>query len=304
MQTRVLITGSNGFLGQRLVDLLVEDGSYEVFATSKNANKNPDTRGYLYLSADLGLPEEVDQLLHKVKPQYIINAAALTSVEACESTSEACYALNTRLVELLADYAKKTDAYIVQLSTDFVFDGLNGPYKENAAVRPLNEYGKSKLAAETILQQTNVRHSILRTILVYGVPKSKERSNILLWAKKMLSNKQPIKTVNDQWRSPTFVDDLAIACKLAIDLQPQGIFHISGNELLSISEFVYAIADFWGLDKSLIIEISAKDIGHDTNRPQKTGFILDKARQQMGYQPTAIKDSFAIIEKQLQQITL
>lgn len=299
MKKRVLITGSNGFLGQELTDLLANNKAYDVFATSQSINKNSNKQGYTFQSIDLKQTPQARELLNTIKPHVIINTAAITSVDACELDKKSCDDLNVKLVKTLAEYAKQENAYILQLSTDFVFDGINGTYQEDSPTAPLNEYGASKLASEAILEQANISYSVLRTILIYGVPKSTSRSNILTWAKNMLSEKKNINVVNDQWRSPTFIKDLAHACKLAIDRQPQGILHISGGENLSISEFIYAVADFWELDTSFITEICAKDLNQDKNRPRKTSFILDKAHRQLDYIPTPLTESFAIIKQQL-----
>lgn len=295
---KVLITGSNGFLGQKLIDLLSKNLNYDVFAISMNKNDNPNIENYNFQQLDLMNSEHLGNYLSEVKPDYIIHTAAITSVEECEAEKTRSEKMNVEVVKQLADYCKQANSFLVQLSTDFVFDGQNGPYKEDDLTNPLSEYGKSKLRSEQVIHNAGCEYAILRTILVYGINANPNRSNLVLWAKEKLSKNEPIKVVKDQWRMPTFVDDLAEACLLAIEKRATGVFHISGEEMFTIAEAVYQIADFWNFDKSLISEITAASLGQSENRPQKTGFVLTKAKSILGFQPTPFKASLEIIEKQ------
>jgi dTDP-4-dehydrorhamnose reductase len=301
MNTTVLITGANGFLGQKLVDLISQDGQYNVIATSKGINRNPNQDNYLFRQLDILDQEEVERLLTEIRPDVIIHTAALTNVEGCEQQPELCQRMNVDSVVQLGEYAYRHGTYIVHLSTDFVFDGSNGPYNEEAQTNPLSAYGKSKLASEQRLLATGCDCSILRTILVYGIIADEKRSNLVLWAKQKLSAGESIKVVNDQYRMPTFVDDLAKACLLALQNRAKGIFHISGNEMMSIAQAVYAVADFWNLDKACIQEVSAADIGQAENRPKKTGFDLSKSKSVLGYTPLTFKESLKQIDIQFKK---
>lgn len=298
VSNKVLITGSNGFLGQKLIDRLSKDSSYDTFAISMHENENPNKENYHFQQLDLMNSELLNNYLSEFKPNYIIHTAAITSVEACEADQAKCQKMNVDVVEQLAQYCKQSNAFLVQLSTDFVFDGKNGPYKEEDLAHPLSEYGRSKLRSEKVIHNTGCAYAILRTILVYGINANPKRSNLVLWAKEKLSSKESINVVKDQWRMPTFVDDLAEACILAIKKRVTGVFHISGEEMFTIAEAVYQIADFWKLDKSLIFELTASEINQSENRPQKTGFILSKAKSILGYEPTPFKVSLEIIDQQ------
>lgn len=300
---KILVTGSNGFLGQKVVDLLAGNDLYEVTAISKGPNRNPNQIGYVFYQIDLLDQSILADFLSNHIFDAIIHTAAMTSVEACEADKAACQLINVDLVKTLADYCEKNKTQLIHLSTDFVFDGKKGiVYNELDSPNPQSEYGKSKYASEQILAQSSCHYAILRTILVYGINADPNRSNLVLWAKGKLSQKEAIKVVNDQWRMPTFVDDLANACQLAIERDAQGIFHISGAELMSINEAVYAIADYWQLDKSLISEISAASIGQADNRPRLTGFDLSKSKNELGYVPTSFVESLAIIDRQSKEL--
>ncbi len=296
---RILITGSNGFLGQKLVDKLTRKGSSTIIATSKSPNRNPNTTGYTFVQSDLTDAQSLKKLLAKQQPTHIIHTAAMTSVEACENHPEECDAMNVALVAHIAACCREQNIHLTFLSTDFVFDGADGPYSENDMPRPCNNYGLSKWKAEQAILQSDCKAAILRTILVYGHIQDPNRSNFVLWVKTKLSEHSTITVVEDQWRMPTWVDDLADACILAAAKNARGIYHISSDKLMSILEIAQAVADYWKLDASYIKPISAAAIGQATNRPVKTGFIIRKAKEELGFQPTALTASFQEIEKQI-----
>ncbi|MBD1433837.1 SDR family oxidoreductase [Sphingobacterium sp. DN00404] len=298
LKRTILITGANGFLGQKLIEKLIDKSQYHIVATSKSENRNFIREGYTYRPCNFTDSAALQSLLEEVHPDHIIHTAAMSSVEACENDPTLCEKVNVETVYQLGQYCVQHDKHLVHLSTDFVFDGKEGPYKESDTMNPCNAYGESKVASETRLLSTDCRTAILRTILVYGVNGDPKRSNLVLWAKKQLEDNNRINVVSDQWRMPTFVDDLADACILAIEKEASGIYHISGDEMMSVLDAVYHIADFWQLDRSLINPIRAVDIGQENNRPRKTGFILDKAKTDLGYAPTPFIESLKEIEQQ------
>lgn len=295
---RVLITGSNGFLGQKLTDVLVEKQKFQICCTSQGPNRNPNTMGYEFVQLDLLDTEGLISLIDSFKPTHIVHTAAITSVEICEAEPDKCKKLNIDVVSTIAELCRSKDIHLTFLSTDFVFDGKNGPYDELSPSNPCNAYGQSKLMAEQAITGSGCRAAILRTILVYGIIADKKRSNLVLWAKSKLEAKEPIKVVSDQWRMPTWVDDLAKACILSIEKNAEGIYHISSDKMFSIQEAVEEVAAFWGLDKTLITAIRAEEIGQAENRPQKTGFILKKAQEELGFQPTPFQESLTFIDQQ------
>ena len=148
----------------------------------------------------------------------------------------------------------------------------------------MSYYGKSKLASEKLLEESKIKWSIVRTIIVYGIVEDMSRSNIVLWAKAALEKKQKLTIVNDQFRSPTLAEDLADACILIAEKEKEGIFHISGKDFMSIVELVKRVAKHYQLDDSLIEVISSKSLNQAAKRPPKTGFILDKAYRELNYQ--------------------
>lgn len=298
MQT-VLITGSNGLLGQKLVHLLRSKAQHRIIATSKGRNRISTSEGYEYVELDITNKKEVDGVFDKYQPHTVINTAAMTNVDACEDDKEGCIKLNVTAVEYLIEGCKKYNSHLIHLSTDFIFDGEDGPYAEDDEPNPLSFYGQSKLDSEKLVQNSGLKWAIVRTIIVYGIAEEMSRSNIVLWAKSALEKGEALNIVNDQFRSPTLAEDLAEACWLIADKKAEGVFHISGKDLMSIVELVRRVADFYSYDKSIINETSSDNLNQAAKRPPKTGFILDKARKQLGYNPKSFEEGLEILTKQL-----
>lgn len=299
---KILVTGSNGLLGQKLTDLARYNKHITLVATSRGENRHPEKSGYSYIDLDILDVDRLRQVISEQRPEAIINTAAMTNVDACEHDPEGCRKLNVEAVAKLVGLCEEFGIHLIHLSTDFIFDGKAGPYAEDDQPNPLSLYGQSKLDAEEIIRQSTCKWAILRTILVYGVVADMSRSNIVLWAKGALEKAQPLNVVNDQWRMPTLAEDLAQACILVATMEAEGIFHISGKDMLAIHELVAAVADFWELDKSLIQAISSDTLSQAAPRPARTGFILDKARNELGYQPHSFTEGLAIVDQQLKPI--
>lgn len=296
---RILVTGSNGLLGQKITDLALQQDQIELIATSRGENRHPVKGGYRYIDLDILDRHRLRAVIAAEQPHAIINTAAMTHVDVCEQDPEGCRKLNVEAVEWLVALSEELDIHLVHLSTDFIFDGEAGPYAEDADPNPLSLYGRSKLDAERVIQHAACKWTILRTILVYGVVADMSRSNIVLWAKGALEKGQPLNVVNDQWRMPTLAEDLAQACILAVTKGAEGIFHISGPDFFAINELVASVADYWRLDKSLINEISSATLSQAAPRPRRTGCILEKARSILGYMPHSFAEGLALVDRQL-----
>ena len=296
---KILVTGSNGLLGQKLTDWALSDKRIALVATSRGENRHPIKEGYTYIDLDILDSDRLRAVVLEHRPQAIINTAAMTNVDACEHDPAGCTKLNIDAVATLVALCEEFDTHLIHLSTDFIFDGKEGPYTEQARPNPLSRYGQSKLDAEHLIQRSTCKWSILRTILVYGVVADMSRSNIVLWAKGALEKGQPLNVVNDQWRMPTLAEDLAQACILAATTGAEGVFHISGKDMFAIHELVAAVADFWKLDKSLIRQVSSDTLSQAAPRPARTGFVLDKARRVLGYMPHSFDEGLALVDQQL-----
>jgi dTDP-4-dehydrorhamnose reductase len=296
---KVVITGSNGLLGQTLLRLLLkEKDSYQVIGFSKGKNRS-GINDFNYVSIDLTQKETLKEKIQEIQPDFIINTAAMTQVDACETNKEDCNILNVEVVKWLVDISKEINAHLIHLSTDFIFDGRKGNYKETDLPNPLSYYGMSKLKSEEILINSKINYTILRTILVFGKVHEMSRANIVLWVKERLEKGEEITIVNDQYRAPTYVEDLALACKISIEKKALGIFHVSSNKLLSIYEISQQIAEVFYLNKSLIKPIPTSLLNQRAIRPAKTGFDLTKTKRDLGIYTKSFKEDLQRFKESL-----
>ena len=300
----ILITGSNGLLGQKIVHALLKRSDVNVIATSLGENRIIKKDGYTYEALDITKISEVELVLNKHKPDVIINTAAMTNVDACETKREECWVLNVtavqNIVEVLSSAEDLKSCHLIHLSTDFIFDGEKGAeYVETDIPNPLSYYALTKYESEKILEKSSINWAIARTIIVYGIVDNMSRSNIILWAKDALTKQQKINVVDDQFRSPTLAEDLADGCILIADKKAKGIFHLSGPDTMSILELVNRVANFWKLDKSLITPSKSNSLNQAAKRPPRTGFDISKAKRELGYAPHSFEQGLKIMDKQL-----
>src|ERR1035437_9995088 len=264
---KILITGSNGLLGQKLVYTLIKRKDVEVIATSLGKNRLKKQEGYIYESLDITNKAEVKTVVNKYHPDVIINTAAMTNVDACETKRDECWALNVMSVQNFVDVISQQpitnnqQPLFIHLSTDFIFDGEKGSeYVETDKPNPQSYYALSKYESEKVLEKSSINWAIARTIIVYGIVDNMSRSNIVLWAKDALTKGQKINVVDDQFRSPTLAEDLADGCILTALKGKTGVYNVSGKDIMSILELVNRVADFWKLDKSIVNPIKTSSL--------------------------------------------
>jgi dTDP-4-dehydrorhamnose reductase len=303
---KILVTGSNGLLGQKLVQFLKNDSSVKLIATARGENRIPDEHDYEYCSMDISQEDDVKQVIKKYKPDTIIHTAAMTNVDACELQQDECKLMNVDAVKFIVDALKELKSHdynphLIHLSTDFIFDGKKGPLTEEEQPNPLSYYAWSKLEAERIVMESALSWSIARTVLVFGIIPNSSRSNVVLWAKSSLEQGKKINVVTDQFRTPTLAEDLAKGCILIAKKNAQGVFNISGPDFMSIYELVQRVARFWNLDVNLIQPSTSEGINQPAKRPPVTGFIIDKAKTVLGYQPHTFEEGLALLNSQLNQ---
>jgi dTDP-4-dehydrorhamnose reductase len=293
---KVLVTGANGLLGQKLVKLLAAE--LELVATSRGANRNPDQQGYTYIPCDLTDKKAVEQLVQQADPKIIIHCAAMTQVDECELNPEVCRKANVEATAYLLEASTPFNPFFLFVSTDFVFDGTRAMLDEQEEPNPISVYGKSKLQAEQLVKNSGLSWSIIRTVLVYGIAFDPSRSNIVLWVKGSLEKGNLIRVVDDQFRTPTLAEDLAEGCRLVATGRHQGIFHLSGEELLTPYEIALRIADYFGLNQNLITRVNADTFSQPGKRPLKTGFNISKAKRELGFRPRSFSEGLEIIFNQ------
>jgi dTDP-4-dehydrorhamnose reductase len=302
MKKTILITGSNGLLGQKLIDLYLTKDDKIVIGSGVGPCRHPAKDQFKYIELDISNEKQVSFVINEIKPDTVINTAAMTNVDACETDHEGCDKLNIAAVSYLVNACNSVHAHLIHISTDFIFDGTHGPLSENEIPKPLSYYGWSKYKGELEVVDKCKYYTILRTVLVYGVVSDMSRSNIVLWAKGALEKQQPMKVVNDQYRTPTLAEDLAMGCYLAETKFARGIFNISGKDFMGIDELVFRVADFFGFDKANITTTSSDVLNQAAKRPPITGFIIDKAREELGYEPHSFEEGLTLLKSQLSNI--
>ncbi len=295
---KILVTGANGLLGQKLSALVVKDGNVNTVLTARTRLAFPAV-GAEFRALDITKKEQVLDVLNEVKPDVVINTAAMTLVDQCETQQDLCWLCNVTAVENLIEGCKQSRSHLIQVSTDFIFDGTHGPLSEEEKPNPVNFYGKSKAAAERLLQDSDITWTIARTVLVYGITHDMSRTNIVLWAKENLEQGKTIRVVNDQFRTPTLAEDLAMGCFLAATKRAKGIFHISGKDFLTPYDIAIATAEYFKLNKNLIVAMDSNQFTQTAQRPLRTGFIIDKAKRELGYQPHSFAEGLDIMAKQM-----
>jgi dTDP-4-dehydrorhamnose reductase len=250
---------------------------------------------------DIENQQEVDDTLLLLRPEVIIHGAAMTHVDECEKHQEACYRANVLATKYLVAAAEEIAAHFIFVSTDFIFSGLDGknPYTEEAAPDPVNYYGQTKLDGEELLKRSRLKWAIARTVLVYGLANDLSRSNIILWVKASLEAGKQIQVVDDQVRTPTLAEDLAAGCILMAEQGATGVFNISGSELLTPYQMAMETADYFGLNKELIVRTDSTQFTQPARRPMKTGFVIQKAIEKLGYSPKTFRMGISILAKQL-----
>ncbi|MEM6646626.1 MAG: dTDP-4-dehydrorhamnose reductase [Bacteroidota bacterium] len=299
---RVLITGANGLLGQALVRGMSRFAHYDVLATARDDQPRFSGGSCGYAPFDITDAEERRRLFLDFTPDVVINCAAMTQVDACETERDRCWQINVDAVAGLAQQCLQHGSRLIQVSTDFIFSGEGGPYTEKARPKPVNYYGKSKQGGENAVRGAGLdQWGIARTVLVFGLTEGITRSNIVLWVVDKLSKGEPIHVVTDQWRTPTYAPVLAEGIERMVRFKKYDTYHLSGREYLSVYAFARLIADVFELDAELIHPTDGSRFQQAARRPAKTGFITLKAETELGFNPAPLRDCLLDMRRRLSQ---
>jgi dTDP-4-dehydrorhamnose reductase len=298
---RILIVGSNGLLGQKITTLFSCSKSFEILNTSAENKIFLNGKNYQYKVLDITKRSSVMRLVDEFQPEVIINTAAITNVDLCETERELAWKVNVAGVENLVHAARMVGAKVIHFSTDYVFDGKSGPYIESDRVNPMSYYGRTKLASENVLRTSEIPHTIIRTMILYGLA-NQVKDNFALWLANNLGANKQVRVVDDQIGNPTLVDDLAFAVLKIVEFNKNGLYHIAGNDLVSRYEFAVALAKKFKFDKSLIIPIKTAILKQPAPRPMKSGFIILKAETELSIKMSGVDQGLTIFKNQLNHI--
>ena len=287
---KILITGANGFLGYYLVEQLLNK-NYEVIATGRGQSRLPFSKhkNFHYEEMDFTDPFSIHDVFEKIKPEVVVHAGAMSKPDECELDQMKAYLVNVEGTVQLLINAEDIKSFFIFLSTDFVFDGERGMYNENDIPNPVNYYGRTKLEAEEAVKEYEFDWAIVRTVLVYGINHS-GHNNILKIVKEKLEKGEEYNIVDDQVRTPTYVEDLATGIVTIIEKKATGVFHLSGKDMLTPYQMAIKTAEHLNLDSSVLKKVTAASFSQPARRPLKTGFVIDKARKELGYEPLSFEE--------------
>jgi dTDP-4-dehydrorhamnose reductase len=272
----VLITGANGLLGQKLCQHFFS--SFKTVATDLHPQAFVSFPDLSYETLNMTERRKVDFHVRFYKPSVIINAAAYTDVDACEINRDQAWAVNVGGVKNLINACQEHNSKLVHLSTDYVFDGENGPYSEDDPPNPVGFYGETKLESEKVIKESGVDFLIVRTNVLYGFGR-KVKKNFLLWLLEKLSAGEKLKIVTDQFNNPTLADNLSECILEMVQRNLSGTFHIGGAEYLSRYEFALKVAKKFQFDTALISPATTESLGQKAKRPSRGGLKIDKAQK-------------------------
>ncbi len=296
MDKKILITGANGLLGQKLVTSLNQE--YEILATGRHPHLQIDAPGVSYQVLDITDLKQCKEVILAFQPDVIVNAAAFTHVDACEEQRETCWKTNVKGVENLAACARKNMAQLIQVSTDYIFEGTDGPYPEDAKPSPLGYYGKSKLASENVVRMVGIPFAIVRTNVLYGVGTG-VKTNFFLWVYQSLKDSKEIRVVTDQYNNPTLAEDLAEGIRLIIRQSQYGVFHLAGADYLNRFDFAMKIAEIFDFSTELIHPITTDQLNQKAPRPMRGGLSIELAKQRLGFHPRRLDDALEFLKHQI-----
>lgn len=274
-------------LGEKCVRLLVPE--HRILATdladSMIYNSKAD-----YKKMDITSPEMIETVIRDFQPESVINCAAYTQVDGAETNRELAWQVNAAGPLNLVAALQPHNTPVIHISTDYIFDGINGPYQENDPVKPINYYGETKLAGEQAILNSGLPTTIFRTNVLYGNSTNQDAS-FVYWVVKKLRRREPINVVNDQFGNPTWADGLAEVIQISIKRGIRGLFNYGGADYINRLEFALQIAAVFDLDPTLIRAVSTCSLGQKAPRPFRAGLICDKIKSEFGIELYSIREA-------------
>ena len=283
----ILITGANGMLGEKCTELLAQ--THNVFAGDIVDNLCYSD-SIPYRKVDITNKVDVHDFIMETKPDAVVNCAAYTNVDGAEKDRERAWDVNVEGVKNIISAISPQGSYIIHISTDYVFDGSKGPYKEDDGPTPINYYGETKLASEKVIESSQNPWTILRTNVLFGDSHFKEAS-FVQWVIEKMKKREVIHVVNDQFGNPTWVNGMAQAIAMVIEKRAKGIYNYGGLDYVNRFEFALEIAASFSLDPTLIKPILTRSLDQVAERPYKAGLVNDKIKKDLGVKLYTITES-------------
>jgi dTDP-4-dehydrorhamnose reductase len=304
MDKKILITGSTGKVGEAITKIIAKEyPTCQLLLLTSDVKQIKPTKNISVFEAFYDNVKWLKDFVLEHKPDVIINCAAMTNVDACEDDKQLAMKLNATLPETLAIASNKIDAHLITFSTDYIFNGENGPYSELATPDPINYYGKSKLAGENLATGNCKKLTIIRTNVVYGMS-NYNKGDFIRWVLLKLKIGEKINIITGQWCNPTLTDDLAWAAIRIIETKTYGILNISGKDWLNRYEIAIIVAEVFGYDKNNISPIAPEELKQKAKRPEKGGLVITSAEALLGIKLSSLKEGLTTLKFQLNEFEL
>ena len=300
---RILVCGSNGLLGQHVAHLLSGRTDLEVLNTGRQRSFVFDHLLFDYTQLDLTQRSDVRSLVSSFQPDVIINTVAAINVDWCELNREEAWKANVTTVEHLIEAARKRQSHIIHVSTDYVFDGRNGPYTEEHKPSPVNYYGKTKLAAENLLITSGLPASIARVSLLFGAGLTVKPSFVSKVVSSLRSG-TPVYATRDIGTNPTLASDAARGLVAIMEGGHDGVYHLSGPDGVHRLEYAHMIADVFSLPPDGISEVAASDLKLPAVRPAWTSFSIEKAQRAFSFTPHDVRKALEQYKRDLTRLVM
>ncbi|MDP6686137.1 MAG: SDR family oxidoreductase [Candidatus Omnitrophota bacterium] len=287
---KLLLIGASGVFGSKFYNDAV-DKKWGVLGTFCSH----ESKGLKHL--DVTDKREVEKMFNLSNPKVVVWCGGVTDVDFCERKPKLAEDVNIKGTLNLIKRVKERDIKLIFLSTDYVFDGEEGPYKENDAPSPINVYGRTKLEAEEAIKGILKEFLIVRTAQLYGM--DTRDNNFALKIIQNMRNKKIVSAADDFYCTPTYVGDLAAGVITLLEANKKGVYNVAGEEFLNRYEYVRKIAKVFSLDKSLIEKVKLKDLRLKAKRPKLAGLKVDKIISETGLEMLDCDDGLERLKKDL-----
>jgi dTDP-4-dehydrorhamnose reductase len=294
---RLLITGASGLYGSKLAKLATERNHKVFSGYSQN-----QTYSGIPLQFDISNRNSTRRAFKEAKPEIVVHAAALTDVDKCETNKGLAWRINVEGTRNISEEAQQSGAFLIFVSTDYVFNGEKGRYKETDTPDPINYYGITKLKGEELVKETIEEYCIARASVIYGSTPAAGKINFALWLINKLKNNEQAKIVTDQWNSPTLNTNMAEMTTEIIERKLTGIYHISGATRISRYDFAKQVAKKFKLTPNLIKPIPSAEFTWVARRPKDSSLGTSKAQKTLKKQPLQINQALKIMKNELTQL--
>lgn len=284
---RILITGASGLYGSKMTQITsIDNEVYSAYNKSEPAYGTP-------IHFDVSNKNQVEHAFNKAHPEVVVHAAALTDVDKCETNKELAWKTNVEGTKVIAKAAKQCKAFLVYVSTDYVFNGEKGSYTETDTPDPVNYYGFTKFKAEQIIEKILTEHCIARTSVIFGEKPASGKINFALWLLSKLRQKEPVKIIVNQWISPTLNTNLAEMTWEIIQRRITGIYHLSGATRISRYDFAQAIAKTFNYDSTRITPSNSSNLNWTARRPRDSSLNVEKAKKKLTKKPLPVSEALS-----------